>query len=716
MKQIWPALAAVGGVCTLIASPAAALELGELTVESQLGQPLRASIAYALQPNEQLQEYCIFLKPGVAGNDLPSLTKAKISVTRNAIRLRGTTPVREPMLGLQVSVNCPYTANLQRDYVMFFDFKAPAQQPLAERSPSGSDTTIAQPDRTVLAETRRTVRRTAPARVHVEQAPLPSGSRYQVQPGDTLSTIVARISDRPSGLWPAVEAVFAANPQAFIDGDINLLKAGSWLQIPDLYQALGTNKAAGASVVAGNDSGAATTGSAATYTASESLTNAAGAAFDSGFSGSIQKSDSLRLGTLPATNTENSDVSSPAATRTGSPGVGEMVNDGDSPFVSPVGDDSVRSVQEQATVMIPDTKIPVPDMGLASAKSESRDAATGSWSFLAWLGGAGLAIFLALLLFGRSFRQRRGAGPAGAIASSARSRLDEDAVSPDTIQPATVDFEFAAVSSDAPSMSLDADLELGTGLNEGSDMDIARDFGFSASDDLASEIDLELPRHNTQQGEDRTTDILPSNPRNEYLVVENELPPGEDDDYDMSMIVDATRQPVVDSQQTAKDLKAVPVESADDDEDDEEYTLSREIDYKILEQDYEEEFTITQALNAELARAAMELADTAEGGVLGDTAEMPRKRPPEDRTVDLPVRTEVEGSDDERTANMEITAEMTATVVDQGDAVNDEGIVDLDDTGINEARTATLLHADNDVTVEMDSKTDRIDIKKTRAS
>ncbi|MDH5455521.1 MAG: hypothetical protein OEY37_05565, partial [Gammaproteobacteria bacterium] len=48
-RAILPLVALGGG---LAATPAAALELGELTVQSSLGQPLRASIAYALAPNE----------------------------------------------------------------------------------------------------------------------------------------------------------------------------------------------------------------------------------------------------------------------------------------------------------------------------------------------------------------------------------------------------------------------------------------------------------------------------------------------------------------------------------------------------------------------------------------------------------------------------------------------------------------------------------------
>ena len=55
-----------------------------------------------------------------------------------------------------------------------------------------------------------------------------------MQPGDTLSTSSRRIEGAAVGLWPAVDLVFAANPDAFIDNDPNKLKAGSWFTIPDM--------------------------------------------------------------------------------------------------------------------------------------------------------------------------------------------------------------------------------------------------------------------------------------------------------------------------------------------------------------------------------------------------------------------------------------------------------------------------------------------------
>ena len=120
-QQILPALVAVGGACGLAAAPVSALELGQIRVDSTLGQPLRASIAYALNPNEQMFDFCIFLKPGMTANGIPGVSNARITITDGAIILTGRTPIREPLLALQLSVNCPYTARLARDYTLMID-------------------------------------------------------------------------------------------------------------------------------------------------------------------------------------------------------------------------------------------------------------------------------------------------------------------------------------------------------------------------------------------------------------------------------------------------------------------------------------------------------------------------------------------------------------------------------------------------------------------
>ena len=212
------ALLVAGSACALAAGPANALQLGEIEVHSALGQPLRASIAYALRPDEQLYSYCIAMRSGPSSDGIPRVSRARITVENGRINIAGQTPIGEPMVSVGLTVDCPYTANLTRSYVVMLDPYRP--QPVAEpqREPAiAASPPITQP-RAVVSQ--------AP------EAPIAVTGTYRVQFGDSLSGIASRIQDRPIGLWQAVDVLFRTNPHAFIDGDMNRLKAGSVLNIP----------------------------------------------------------------------------------------------------------------------------------------------------------------------------------------------------------------------------------------------------------------------------------------------------------------------------------------------------------------------------------------------------------------------------------------------------------------------------------------------------
>ena len=216
-------------------------------------------------------------------------------------------------------------------------------------------------------------------------------------------------------------------------------------------------------------------------------------------------------------------------------------------------------------------------------------------------------------------------------------------------------------------LALDADLIIGSGLQEGSEIDVAQDFGFAAT----TELDLELPEEmSSYQETDAGTDIIPplnievqSILESEVLSDEAEVDAAEDDtvnfaeiddatiedDYDMSVIVDATKMPDTD-EATVRDLAAIPVEGGDETLVTDDYTVSSEVDYTVLEQDYEDEFSATQALNNEIARAAAEIDESI--GELNDTSMA-------------------------SVAALDITAQLPAN--------NDDFISDADDTGINAA-------------------------------
>ena len=154
-RNLLPLVALGGG---LAATPAAALELGDVSVQSNLGQPLRASIAYALAPNEMLSSACVSVSAGQSTGGLPGIGNSTVSITERAIVITGQTAVREPMLGARVTINCPYTPNLSREYMLFVD-PAPVAESLRAAPP------VARPE---AAPTLTPVAVTRPARCSPE--------------------------------------------------------------------------------------------------------------------------------------------------------------------------------------------------------------------------------------------------------------------------------------------------------------------------------------------------------------------------------------------------------------------------------------------------------------------------------------------------------------------------------------------------------------------
>jgi hypothetical protein len=157
-------------------------------------------------------------------------------------------------------------------------------------------------------------------------------------------------------------------------------------------------------------------------------------------------------------------------------------------------------------------------------------------------------------------------------------------------------------SPTAENLALDADLLSGSGLADGTDVDIAQDFSFAAT----TELDLELPAEAAANTDSPETDILPPLHANEQEILDSELLP-DDGDYDLSVIVDATKMPNPEDV-TRRDLEAVQVDDDDETLIGNEYTVSKEVDYKVLEQDYEDEMTATQAINEEIMKAGEDFA------------------------------------------------------------------------------------------------------------
>lgn len=700
---------AVGGACGLAALPANALELGDIQVNSALGEPLRASIAYALNPTEQLNDYCIYLRPGLASSGLPAMSSANISLTDQAIILTGKTPIREPMMSLQVAIDCAYTPNLVREYTLMLD---PAK-PVAATGSFIENNLVAEsatqtPSATPAASATRSqdVQPTeAPvSRVAVDQTPIAIGSRYRVRPGDTLSTIISRIENRTIGLWPAVDLVFQANPAAFVDQDVNRLMAGTELFIPDLN----------AGVTAAEESATSSpTVDVREVEEVEPVTELVGDLTDAG---SVTANDTVPAAGATANQAREAAQEAPAVI--------------EAPVVEEAADAAPTQMPEMRpgdVIMSPigstDTEIVISDTAMddqsgavpgTDTASPANTGTTGAWNWLLWLGGTGVALILALLLFGRALRERFGKVGFGTAEVPARRQDDDPTQQNRTIK--DVDFEFEDTIN-AQAISLDADLDAGTGFNTGSEMDVAQDFGFSATGQVASELDMEITVEAAREEEASPTDVIPPNHREEMVtILESEEPPGSDDgeEYDLSMIVDATKQPIGDYDATAKDLQAVKVEAADNVND--EYTMSSAVDYQTLEQDYQEEFTATQAANAEIEKAAMELARRMEEEDAGKvTAELETAEVGATDAVDVDLTTEMPGPDvtEKRPAvelptvsDPDVTAELTANLPTTVEAENDAVANDV------VSEITVEMSAGSDITVDMQVESGKVDTKK----
>ncbi len=613
-------LVAVGG--SLVALPAAALELGEAQVNSSLGQPLRVSIAYALAPNETLANTCVSTQVGQPGGSMPTASSSRISVANGIISITGTAAVREPIISMRVNIRCPYAAQLSRDYTMFVDPAGISAQATTAQA-AATTQRVSNPQR-ISRPTAVVATASAPAaRRAISTEPVVGGTQYQVQRYENLGDIAQRIVDRPVGLWPAVDAIFAANPDAFIDNDPNKLKAGSWITIPDF--------------------GAAAPLTVASAGLSQSRTVAQG---------------SIYTGTTPE------QIASPFTP------IEEL-----EVYSTPAPAALVAATTAPAIIDIPDTELEAPVVtstspNVASARVQRTPVEESSSNWLLWLAGAGVALIAMLLFFGRLVRSRFGSSPIGAIAPQERRQTDAggrmlEEVGEIEVSIAEVDG-LDELEETQENLALDADLIIGSGLQEGSEIDLAQDFGFAAT----TELDLELPEEmSSGQEADAGTDIIPPLNIEMQSILESEVMADEveddaaeddtfsstviddvaieDDDYDMSVIVDATKMPQTEDV-TMLDLEAIPVEGGNETLASGDYTVSAEVDYTVLEQDYEDEFSATQALNEEIARAAEEIAQSI--GELNDTSMA-------------------------SVAALDITAQLPAN--------NDDFISDADDTGIN---------------------------------
>ncbi|PQO99528.1 peptidoglycan-binding protein [Pseudomonas frederiksbergensis] len=221
MVQVRKLVLAIAAASALSSGMAHALGLGELTLKSTLNQPLVAEIELldvkdltAAEVVPSLASAEDFAKAGVDRQAfLSDLTFTPVlnASGKSILRVTSSKPLSEPMVKFLVQVMWP-SGRLLRDYSVLLD--------PSKFSPQTADA-AAQP---------------APAQaVTAPVTGATKSTQYTTTPRDTLWEIAAKARNGAS-IQQTMLAIQAMNPDAFIDGNINRLKTGQVLRLPDQVQ------------------------------------------------------------------------------------------------------------------------------------------------------------------------------------------------------------------------------------------------------------------------------------------------------------------------------------------------------------------------------------------------------------------------------------------------------------------------------------------------
>ncbi len=240
----------------LASSSAMALGLGDIRVLSKPGQPLLAEIPVISADPSELENLRVALASPATfarvGLEPPSglVSELQFELTRNAqgravVRVSSQAPVATPALNFLIEADWGQ-GRLVREYSALVDAPnsaaavaepeivapAGAMSNAIIREPAPETAAVAAPPRRAepAAAPRPAAPRAAPA---APAAPVAADGSVTVQRGQTLSQIAGSLA-REQGVNrdQAMIALLRANPEAFIRGNVNLLKQGAVLRTP----------------------------------------------------------------------------------------------------------------------------------------------------------------------------------------------------------------------------------------------------------------------------------------------------------------------------------------------------------------------------------------------------------------------------------------------------------------------------------------------------
>jgi pilus assembly protein FimV len=277
------ALSHIAAAVLLASSGSAwALGLGRLSVQSALGETLKAEIDITSLSAEEAGSLKVRIAPpesyratGVEYNAVLPSTQVQVVKKdgRTFLRVSSDRAVQEPFVDVILELTWA-NGRLVREYTLLFDppaatrpngasAPAPVAAPVVTAAPVISPAPVAQteavpaqapaaavvipasptpsPAPSPVARTPRetpvpvSVPAPAPAPRAAVAAPAPAASaasEYKVKPGDSLSRIAGKTQPEGISLDQMLVGLFRNNPDAFLDSNMNRLRTGVVLQVP----------------------------------------------------------------------------------------------------------------------------------------------------------------------------------------------------------------------------------------------------------------------------------------------------------------------------------------------------------------------------------------------------------------------------------------------------------------------------------------------------
>ena len=230
---------------------ASAAGLGKIVVLSSLGQPLRAEIELTASREELSDMRAQLASPDAfkqAGIDLaPALAGIRFAVDKrqngqSVIRLSSDRPINDPFVDMLLELNWA-TGRLVREYTFLLDppdmtAKAsassvvqPAARPLAPASPR--PVSSIGDDVRARAEAAKDRPAAPPVSASSTDVALAPAETREVRRGDTLRKIANETKPDGVSLEQMLVGLMRSNRDAFDGGNMNRLRAGRILTIPD---------------------------------------------------------------------------------------------------------------------------------------------------------------------------------------------------------------------------------------------------------------------------------------------------------------------------------------------------------------------------------------------------------------------------------------------------------------------------------------------------